>query len=495
MRTFQVNGRETLLLAGWSISDRINTRSSFRGTCAYTADVNIGANIFLYDGDFDIFKGLIKSISLYEESGVVYSSIEASDNTAVADRRIVAFAVENKTAKQIIEDYIYPVLAEEAVGLGNISDGVFITKGVFNYLTASKAMDYLVSLSPSYSWNIDQDFNLNYFTKGDYTAPFSIDSSTQHFNLKPSQNMEAYRNRQYIRGGKGYTSLQVDQYPTSQPDGTSRDFIFRYKIAKKPTKLEYYAGSSWYEIAQSDIGILNLDTGKKWYYSYDSNIITQDQSETVLTSSNKIRMSYYGLRNIFVITDNVEEIDNRYEAELYGTGIYENMAVEKTLVSIEQVQQYANGLLEKYSETKDSVSFSTITDGLKAGQLIYINKPLFGIDANFLIESVSMKAINHNTYQYDVKCLDGASLGGWETYFKTLINNVNSYEISADETLSNVKLISERVNFSSVYYEHRRTLVFPSETLLPSDDLSLGTMTFIGQYNERVEGDEITPPV
>jgi hypothetical protein len=494
MRVFKVNNVETLLLSGWTLSDRINSRTSFQATCLKTANVNIGTSVHLYDGSFDIFVGFIKSINLYEESGVVYSNIECTDNTAIADRRIVAFAIENMLAKDIIEDYVFPILQEEGITLGNISDGVYITKAVFNYLTCSKVMDYIVNLSPSYSWNIDQYGNLNYFTKGDYSAPFVLDSSTQHFNFKPSQNMEAYRNRQYVRGGKGYTSLQVDQYPTSQPDGTSRDFIFRYKVAKKPTKLEIYVSGNWDEVAQTDIGILNLDTGKKWYYSYDNNIITQDQSETPLTTSNKIRMSYYGLRNIFVITDDIDEIYNRYSIEGYGTGLYENMAVEKTLVSIEQVQQYANGLLSKYSETKDNLSFSTNLNGLKSGQLLRVTKPLFDIDSNFLIESVNMKAINHDTYQYDIKCLDGASLGGWENYFKTLINNVNSYEIGADETLFNVKLFSEKINYVSYTYYFDRVLVFPSDTLEPSDTLNVGELTFIDYYSERVENDVITPP-
>jgi hypothetical protein len=492
MRIFKVNNVETTLLSNWSLSDKINSRSSLNGTCIKTANVNIGSSINFYDGTFVIFKGIIVTLDLYEDSGVVYSNFSAADLTAIADRRIVAFTVENKTAKEIIEDYILPSLNEEGVTAGNISTGVYITKGVFNYLTCAKSMDYLVNLSPSYNWNIDKDFKLNYFAKGDYTAPFSIDLNTQHYNFKPSQNMDAYRNRQFVRGGKGYTSLQIDQYPTSQPDGTSRDFIFRYKIGKKPTKLEVYSGGVWTEVSQSDIGILNLDTEKKWYYSYDNNIITQDQVETVLSSGKLIRMSYYGLRNIFIISDDVDEIENRKITEGFGSGIYENMAVEKTLVSTEQVQQYASGLLEKYAETKDWLSFTTSVDGLMAGQLIYINKPLFGIDANYLIESVNMKAINYNTYQYDVKCLDGASVGGWESYFKNLINNVNSYELSADEVLFNVKYFSEMIKYVSETFIYDKDLVWLNDNLPPSDQLDIGNTILLGYYNEFVESIEVT---
>lgn len=497
-RILEINNVATPILVGWSVVDRINTRSTLSFSAVKTINIQIGATIDFYDNDIDnpitIFRGLISHINLYQEGDTIFCEVEAVDNTAIADRRIVAFAVENLTAKEIIEDYIFPILQEEGVTLGDISTGVFITKGVFSYLTCSKAMDYLVNLSPSYSWNIDNDMRLNYFTKGDYSAPFNIDSSTYHFNFKPTQIMEQYRNRQYIRGGKGYTSLQIDQYPTSQPDGTSRDFVFRYKIAKKPTKLEYFATGNWYEIAQSDIGILNLDTGKKWYYSYDNNIITQDQSELVLTTSNKIRMSYYGLRNIFIITDNLEEISNRQVIENYGTGIYENLTVEKSLVTTEQAQQFGNGLLEKYAEVKDKIEFKTISNGLRSGMLIYVNMPLFYIDANFLIESVTTRAINSNTYEYSIKALDGASVGGWEEYFKTIIKSVNSFEISADEVLYNVKLLNEMVNFSSYLYGYNRTLVFPSETLEPSNTLNIGQMTILEFISERVDGDIITTP-
>ena len=197
----------------------------------------------------------------------------------------------------------------------------------------------------------------------------------------------------------------------------------------------------WSTVNESDIGIKGIDSDKKYYFEYGTKLIEQDSSEKVLASGDKIRATYVGLKNVFLIYENDSEIQNRASIE-NGTGKYEIFEKNESLESTTEAKEYAESVIKKYGEIEDRISFDIEVAGLKAGQLLTVSNSNLGIDnKEFLIESVTVKPIG-KIIQYSVTALDGISLGGWENYFKALVA-AKEETIAPDENVIFSKNISD----------------------------------------------------
>lgn len=473
-RVLTINGEQVLIEPSWSINNKINARStmSFVIVDVLNATVTTGASVEFTNDTEILFSGIIQSISKSEEvQNKIFYDIQCIDNSALADKRCVVCSVEDITCRDLIIDYILPILAEDGVTEGNIEEGVLISKAVFNYNKCNDALDYIITLTPSFCWTIDENKQLNYFYRGTYTAPYRLDSNLQHSNFTQETSLDDYRNIQYVKGGKGETATQSNETPSPIPDGESRSFIVRFPIAKKPSIFIKLDGESVYtQVDSSLVGVNGLDTDKKWYFTYNSNIITQDSSETVLGSADRIQVTYIGLRDIFLLLDKPSEIYSRKILE-DTSGKYEVLTVETTISTNDQAYQFASGLLDKYGELKDKINFNTNTSGFKAGQLLVVDKSLFEINSTFLIESVSISNWGGNEITYKITAIDGASIGGWEEYFRNLFNTNKFFSIQENETIIKVNDLVE----SSIFYGTLDVTVtgtlFPSESLYPSETL------------------------
>jgi hypothetical protein len=472
-RTYFVGNDEVLVAPGWSISDKINARSTITITIIdkKTAVIETGKSFTIYDGATKFFEGIIiKSASKEKYPGYLEYTLSVSDNTAIADRRIIAKVYENEFAGDIARDLIMEVLGEEGITEGIIDDGPLISKAVFNYIKCSQALDYLKKATGGYIWTIDKDKKLNFYSRLTNESPFVLTDTVQHSNFKLESSMDQYRNTQYVRGGNGKTAIQTEEIPTPKPDGNSRNFIVRFPLSSKPTIEINLNSGGWVAISSDDIGINGLDKNKKWYWSYNSQIITQDNTEVVLSGLDGIRITYQGLRNLFVKVDDPAEISNRGAIE-GNTGKYEKLATEKSIDESSQAKEYCSGLLETYGEIKDKVIFSTEIDGLKSGQLLTINKSLYGINDKFLIESISIRPLTPTGFEYTVTALDGASIGGWEEFFKELIRENRDFAIADNEVLITINSFDEQKSIEGTVEIDVFNALYPSDTLFPSDTL------------------------
>jgi hypothetical protein len=231
--------------------------------------------------------------------------------------------------------------------------------------------------------------------------------------LTVKKTRSQYRNRQYIRAGTDITAEIVKEKPTPKPDGVSKTFVMRLPIALKP---RIFLNSV--EVDPADIGVNGLDKDKRYYFSYNSNTITQDASESVLTTE-VLEVTYRGLYPLLVVAETQEQVLARQSIE-GGSGIHESIDQQQDLNTREAALEFAQGKLEKYGIIPKSVTFNTYDAGLKAGQLLTITNTFHSLSGSFLIESVTARDDNNLTL-YSVKCLDGATVGGWEQLFKTLL--------------------------------------------------------------------------
>lgn len=468
MREFKISNQKVIVDSNWRISYKLNQRTTLSMTVVNLKEldsIDEGDAVQVYNDSVLIFSGIIYSIRVYEgRKGSVYYDLQVVDNSALADKRIIADVAENMTAGDIIRNKILPILAEEGVSEGIIQDGTIVSKAVFNYIYCNNALDYLKDIT-GFNWQIDKDRKLNFFSRETNIAPFILNNSFPHSRFEKNSSMENYRNKQYIRGSQGETSVQEKEKPTPRPDGQSRNFILRFPVAKKPT---IYINNI--QVPDSQVGVNGIDTNKKWYFSYNSNTLSQDSSETPLTSTDVLEITYIGLRNIMMILENAAQISERKSKESGTSGIYECMINESSLKSTAQAMQYGHGIMAKYGEVSDRISFSTLQTGLEAGQLLRVFKPLFGINDNFLIESVDVSAYGHEI-EYQITALDGASIGGWEKFFKNIINIGQNFTISEDEIIVTVQSFDETEQFEGRIDIKVYNCIYPSETLYPTETI------------------------
>lgn len=478
MREFLIDQKPVVAGKSWGITDKINARTTLSMKVVDKLNVDTidnGDEIIMKNDNELVFAGVISSVKLKEIArGVIEYNVKAVDYSALCDRRRIVKVFENAYAGDIVREMIRLKLHEEGIVPGLIEKGPLVKRAVFNYWTCSKALDHLKTIA-GFNWTVDDQKRLNFMSRSSNRSDIVVDDNFRMRNYSHESTAKEYRNTQYTRGGKSKTSLQDKETPSPSPDGESRNFLLRYPLADKPVIEVNVEGNGFVQVDPNDVGVNGKDKGKKWYYENDSAVIIHDEELALdKAKGDQIRVNYYGLRNLFVMLEDSDEIEQRRLKEKGSSGIYEHMAVEKSLDDSATAIQYTQGLLDTYGEIKDVSTFKTHEHGLKAGQLVRIDKPAFGVHDDFLIESVAIRPEGPNMIEYSIKCLDGAAVGGWEKLFKRLHDNQEDFVIAENEVIITIQNQGEKMKYQGKYSVVKLQGVLPSNTLVPSNDLTPG---------------------
>lgn len=445
-----------------------------RSTCSFTV-IDVNGSLVLTkgmavevkdDSDNVLFKGVIerpKSRRLAPHGSLIHS-ITCVDNAYRADKRIIAKAYEGEFAGDIIRDFVDTKLTEEGVTYTatSIQDGPVIEEAVFNYVRISDAIEAIAEKT-GYWWRIDNDNVLWFVERATNTASWSIDGiDTRISNVVVEENNSKYRNRQYIKGGRDITDELTE---TRIGDGVTTAFLLSFPVAKVPTiTLNTVAVT---------VGIRGVDTGKQYYWSKGSNTISQDSSETLLTSSDTLSITYQGEFDVVVISEYPEEISARQTIE-GGSGIVEAVDDEPQTTTREAAFQSANAKLQQYANTGKRIKY-TSTEPLLPGELQSINLPLHNFNAQVLVERVSIRNDGPTIY-YGIQAAEGAVDGSWQKFFYALANRGQAFvvreNITEDQLLITLAefdktwLLAEAPNiFGGLVSDGT---MFPSATMYPS---------------------------
>jgi len=465
------------------ISDEINAKSTATFTVvdrqrAYS--IENGQEVIITDGATRIFGGIIdrrvKKSPHATDSGtrILFYEVTCKDFNSILDRgKKLAETYVNTTVSDIINDTdndrtIGAILASENITVGAISGGsVVIKQAVFNYISVTDALNYIKDVT-GLNWNIDYNKELTLFYNEDNTGSSYNDS--QVLDMYIDEEYKEYRNSQIIRAGSDITDEQ-DELPTPAPDGTSRQFLFDFPLARKP-KLYINTGGGEVQVTPSDIGILGLDTGLKWYWQKNNRGVFQDQAETLLAAGNTIRGEYFGLVPIVVQSDNPSQQTARQAIE-GGTGVYEFVTDLKEIDDRSAALSYAEGQLTKYADIPMHV-YITSRSLRQAGQLINIQSDALDITGNYLIERATIsqdRCVDGDSYIYTYKCASGESLGSWVEFFRSIKNAGQDFVIRENEILVLLVNINETVQNDSDYTIQVTNALYPAEDLFPSDTL------------------------
>jgi hypothetical protein len=230
-------------------------------------------------------------------------------------------------------------------------------------------------------------------------------------------------------------------------------------------------------VLSANVGVNGLDSGKYWYFTYESNVVSQDSGQAVLTAGSTLEIKYTGLYPIITVAEDPAQIASRALVETGTSGIYESLVNETSINEKSQSQEYGEGLILKYGIIPSIITFDTEVSGLAAGQLLPIQKSLFGINASYLIESINISSPDGKATNYSVKCLDGSSLGGWEQFFKDLLKGNRQYIINESEVVAFLNVHTESQNWAGEMTVSTFTPLYPADVLDPADVLYPGTLT------------------
>lgn len=453
------------------IEDTINERSTARLQLVdrtMTLDLQDGQQIQIYDYQaILIFSGYIlypkKHVPITKN--VWYYDIEAVDQHQIADRWLVAKTYTNATVTSIVNDLYTTYLQPEGVTIGNIaSSGVTLEKASFPRIgTVTDALNELAELA-GFQWYIDYDKKFYFASRELFNAPISITTTSSINAVQVKQNRSQYRNRQYIRGGQIQTDIITLERPTPNPDGVSRTFITRFPVSEKPRIFV-----NTVEVSAANIGVNGVETNKIFYYTIGSNAITQDSSQTVLAAGTTLQVTYRGQVSLAVVSEDPLAITTRAALE-GGTGVYERMDIDTTIVSRAEATQIAVGKLEKYAKIAREITYDTYTTGIAAGQLQNVNLPEYGINSiNFLIDKVTTSELEGaKQLVYTVHAIDGEALGGWAQFYRDLVRQELKTSLRENELLLILTTTIEAEGWTEATTQTVFACATPSETLFPS---------------------------
>lgn len=285
------------------------------------------------------------------------------------------------------------------------------------------ALDRLVALASNdvdkYFWYVDPWRVAVLAKQSTYVAPFSIldfDGSDSNVRLAVSvtRDRQKYVNRGIADLGAYIGDATTETYPG---DGSSQQFGLLNAVAAAPTvSVDLGAGP-----VDQTVGVLNVDTGKDWYYTLQSNIITQDTGGTPLGLTDTISITYSPVTTNEVEYQNDTAVDERSGVE-GGTGYYERVQQSGSLSTYSDGLALATAIATNYSTIPERVELQTYRGGLRPGMYIDIKLTDIGVDSRFLIDSVTLTTDN-NVKLYAFTAIDGALIGDWRA---TLANAFGS---------------------------------------------------------------------
>ena len=297
---------------------------------------------------------------------LLLTQLTAIDQHYLADKRIVATVYRNQTCGFIVQDIVTNILAAEGVTVGQIAPGAIVPVANFGYVKVSDALDALVVAAsasgvPHY-WMIDANKQIWFVSYAAIVGPAvdgTLIDSGYLSGVVPSviRANPNYRNWQYAVGGVQQTGTNDE---TRQGDSQTRSFTYNYPLAQAPTIFTLNG-------VTKTLG-LKGQTGFQYYYAIGDPVIAQDSGQTILVSTDRLRMVYVGQVPAVFQANNASQI--AAQAQIDGTsGINEAVLTDNTITTASDGNSKVNAQLSQYSMQGELFQFATLDTSYVPGQL------------------------------------------------------------------------------------------------------------------------------
>lgn len=388
--------------------------------------------------------GTVESISEDDitvgETTTIRFTYRCIDFSEFAGRLIITDQTANETAGAWIRSTLTGPLGLAAYGVteGIIDDGAFIDYMPWNYVTHELAFDELAEIS-GFFWNIDKDKKLNFRAVDALAAPFAITASNRPYKqIQFSTVRGSYRNQVFVRAG---TTVNTDDTVEVQlGDGNKRAFVVGAQIGETPT-VEVDTGSGY---STQTVGVDGIGTSSQWYYNTGGNVVVQDPGETLLSATDKVRITYKARYPIIISATDDDEVVSRTAAESSSYAIYQSVVDATDVDNEDAAELKAESILKQYSQPRITCRYTTDQVNVTAGQSQYINLPEHGIDAYFLIEKIGASVRHDGQLSFDVTAAATQTVAGW-SYWKQKTRQDRKFVVRDNEILRKLQKAAENV--------------------------------------------------
>ena len=406
-----------------------------------------------------VFGGKISKPLEERQGDGLYHHVTCADYHYLADKRIVAETYEDQLAGDIVRDVRTNYLDAEGVTIGTIQDGPTLSEVTANYVRVTEFLDALAEKA-GFLWEIDELKRLNFLDRATNVAPWTatelkiIRGSARVFHNNP-----LYRNRQYIRGGKGETSSQVEN---RTGDAVQNSFAMGYPLAKVPAITVQDRGAQ-------TVGIKGIDSLKDWYWSKGDPVVTADVPPE---AGKAVQVTYVGEYSIITLSEDNAAIVDRQTVEGGGSGYVDDVHRDANLTTVSGAFEAAGKKLQKYAVMGRTFTYLTHQYGIFPGMLQPISYPPFNLSGqDMLVTAVTIRG-NGKLFTWEVTAVEGPDLGGWPKFFSQLVEReMDRLVVGEDSTVVILKQESEAWGWTEAVAVTPLACPIPSATLYPSPTL------------------------
>lgn len=254
------------------------------------------------------------------------------------------------------------------------------------------------------------------------------DASTDYTNLNITKDGSLIKNRVYVRGG---TELSDETTYVEFGNGEKRKIVLPDK--PRSVTVEVDTGSGY--VTQT-LGIKNVDTsGFQWYLNFQEKYIEQDASETVLSATDKMRITYKYDVPILVAVEDTDSI--------IANGQREHAIFDKSIRTTQGARDRASAELTDYANNLIEGSFTTRTHGFTSGQYINVNLTDYAVNEDYIVQRVTARSLGAGEYIYDVKLASAKTLGIIGFLIKLLEADRNLIELDDNEVVDELLNLSD----------------------------------------------------
>lgn len=460
----------------------------------YTWDLLIGQKIELFENGILTFGGQLdeprtRKINNHPK---LNTKIYAVDWHYIVNKEYI----NNSYAKDLISNVLKKIIDTYLVphGIWYTSDSI---KTTTNYTSIncpySKCSDIFKELASliNYQWKIGPDKKF-YFNERTLDQGSEIRENVSNYlpgSFFYEKTRSEYFNKKVFKNVNALTS-ELTEKCTPTPD-QDKSFFVSFQLNSKPT---LYVTQDINNLLPTEIidsryvGISGLDTGLKYYWNKNSNIISQDESESI-SAGYILAAKYIGQYKIDVVKENETAIAERSRIE-GGTGVYVSVTDGSYIESLIVAEEKAQAFLDKHSIMSGCIEFSSYTMNYNIGDVanvifpsLQINSLLSG-NAGYLLVSKKTQDNGGANLLKHYNFVSGEEVGSWIKFFQKWIDPAISFTIREDAIVSVPIISSENTGWAGQLQLKQFTALFPGNALYPSNVLYPGTLNKTTTYND-----------
>lgn len=399
-----------------------------------------GSEVFMYvDGVREFAGYIVRVTQRSEDYKVIYYDVECEDYTRLLDRKLIADTYQNETLGTIIRTLRDRYFRDITV-LQVDEENTEIAYAGFNYEQASSALTKLAD-KLNFDWYIDYYKNLYFISKTSNTAPFVLQDSTDTYifdTFRLRQDNTQVRNRVFVAGGEYLADTFTTEY---QSDGIQNVYPLAYKYDDISVSV---TGAVWEQGIDGNDPISTKD-----YLWNPTEKFIRFRGDRIPNDTSDIRISGQPYLPVRIIVQDDASIQE-FKALEGGDGIYEHIIVDDTINSQEGARERAEADLVAYKQSLTEGSFTTKRQGLRAGQRVTINSSVFGVNADYLINSVRLRMKNNIEPRYEVQIVSMKTIGIIEV-LQSLILGAKKFTLGEQDIVDAIRGYTDTIVLSETF--------------------------------------------